>query len=458
MTAPRRDSHWKRHYERRILALVSVPLLLTQISGIVLLWSAPASTAVKIVAALVLLTVLICLGAILLSTITNPLRALANVVEAYRAGDYTLRGSKPDCSGDALGDLVNEINSLGTTLLNQRLQTLEVTALLDKLVGTIEVAILAFDGDMRLRLANPAALQLMGRSQTEAIGKTSFELGLYKLLVEGKNRHIVASIGGKKGRWQVTRGVYREAGLTQHVLIIADVRQALREEERTAWQRLIRVIGHEVNNSLAPIKSLACTLKESLGERPPTGLASSDTSLALEVIGTRADSLQRFLAQYSQLARVPVPNRRWFELNILVTRVLMLTRGPSVDVRVPQTLQVYADEDQLEQVLINLVKNAIEAQGESGGVIVIAAHESAERVIITVSDQGGGIENSENLFVPFFTTKAGGSGIGLAISRQIAEAHGGTLLVENRHDTQGAVAVLELPVTTRRGNVTAKVS
>jgi len=439
-TAPRP----RRRFERRIAALLAASAGLSLGLGSALIWRFPLDPLLRIVLLLALLAALGILCTALFQSVVNPLRGLTNVVEAYRSGDYTLRSSR-ESAGDALGDLVHEINSLGNILHEQRLRATEATALLDKLISAIDVAILAFDGEGRLRLLNPSASQLLDIPAADAVGQSAAELALQDFLAADVSTRIVTSIAGRAGRWQITHGTFREGGLSQHLLIVADVRQALREEEHSAWQRLIRVLSHEVNNSLTPIKSLATTLEDMLREALPAGSLREDVLPALHVIADRTDALQRFLAQHGRLARLPAPQRRWFHLKPLLERVARLEQTHPIDVHAPDGLEVHADADQLEQVLINLVKNAIEAQGESRGAIAISACDSASRLIVTVTDEGPGIANPDNLFVPFFTTKPGGSGIGLVWSRQIAEAHGGTLRLENRTETEGAVATLDIP-------------
>jgi len=275
-------------------------------------------------------------------------------------------------------------------------------------------------------------------------------MGLEEFLQGDTPSRIVTSLANRSGRWQITHGTFRESGLAQHLLIIFDVRQALREEERLAWQRLIRVIGHEVNNSLAPIRSLATTLQESLSAALTPGNDRDEALTGLKVIADRTHGLSRFLAQYSRLARLPPPRPRWLELAPVLARVIALETLHQIQIQIPEGLEVLVDEDQLEQALINLARNAVEAQGDSAGHVLVAAHGDDDTLVITITDEGPGVANPDNLFVPFFTTKPGGSGVGLVLSRQIAEAHGGILSLENRHDTHGAIATLEIPGAVRK--------
>jgi nitrogen fixation/metabolism regulation signal transduction histidine kinase len=438
-----------RNFERRIASFTILLAAIAILFGAALIWQTGFSLILRICLFLVLTLILGSIGALLYESITQPLRGLANIVEAYRGGDYTVRGRRT-ASQDALGELVNEVNSLGRTLHEQRLRTLEATALLDKLVATIDVAVLAFDGQHRLSLLNPAAERLLGvASARRARGLTAAELAVEELLAGEGGTSVATSVAGRTGRWQVTHGMFREGGVAQHLLIIADLRQALREEERAAWQRLIRVIGHEVNNSLTPIKSLADTLVGLLAEALPGGPAREDALGALQVIGDRTDSLSRFLAQYSRLARLPAPRRRWVAMTPLLSRIAALDHTHAIEVVSDPRLEARIDEDQIEQALINLVKNAAEAQQGARGRIGISAQNRNSVLTVAITDDGPGIANTDNLFVPFFTTKPGGSGVGLALSRQIVEGHGGTLALENRSDARGAVATLQIPAAAR---------
>lgn len=374
------------------------------------------------------------------SRLIFPLQTLANLIEAVRCGDYTLRGRRA-APGDTLGEVVREINKLGETLQRQRLESLEATALIQTVLEELDTAVLAFDDNHQLKLANRAAAELTGRSSESMIGRSARELGLEELLARESNAVAFMSFAGRGGRFEMRKGSFRQGGVPHTLLMVSDLSRALREEERRAWQRLIRVIGHEINNSLAPIKSLAGTLKDMLSRQT----CEPDVLEGLSLMGDRADSLSKFVATYSQLARLPAPNKQPISLNALLHRLVALPAYAGVRVSAPFETEVPADAGQLEQALINLLKNAVEA---SNGVVTdveIAVARTRDAVIIEIRDTGPGIANPDNLFVPFFTTKPGGSGIGLALSRQIVEAHNGTLAVENRADVTGAVARISIP-------------
>jgi two-component system nitrogen regulation sensor histidine kinase NtrY len=380
--------------------------------------------------------------------IVRPLQTLSNILAAIREGDYSIRGRRASL-GDALGEVMLEVNDLGQTLREQRLGALEATALLRTVMAEIDQAVFAFDGKECLRLVNRAGERLLAQPATRLLGRTSSELGLAACLKneESQGVHTMQMVfPGGFGRWHVRRGTFREGGVQHQLLVLTDLSQTLREEERSAWQRLLRVLGHELNNSLAPIKSVAGSLADLLSHQPRTADWGDDMRRGLEVISSRADSLARFVESYSKLARLPQPRFEPLNIGELVRRVASLETRLPVQVAAGPDLVVKGDDVQLEQLLINLLRNAVDASMETKGGVGIGWTQSNGQVEVWIADEGLGLANTTNLFVPFFTTKAKGSGIGLVLSRQIAEAHGGTLTLENRSDVRGCEALLRLPL------------
>jgi nitrogen fixation/metabolism regulation signal transduction histidine kinase len=311
------------------------------------------------------------------------------------------------------------------------------------------VAVFAFDGSRRLRLVNRAGERLLAQSTVRLLGRTSDELGLAACLdrEDGAGPHTMQMVfPGGVGRWDIRRSTFREGGAQLQLLVLTDLSQTLREEERVAWQRLLRVLGHELNNSLAPIKSVAGSLGDLLARETPPADWREDMDRGLRVISTRADSLSRFIESYSKLARLPEPRFETVNVGELIRRVIGLETRLPVAVAPGPEIAIQGDAAQLEQLLINLVRNAIDASLETNGEVEIGWTVRNNQLDIWVDDQGLGLANTANLFVPFFTTKAQGSGIGLVLSRQIAEAHGGTLSLENRLRTRGCQARLRLPI------------
>jgi nitrogen fixation/metabolism regulation signal transduction histidine kinase len=380
--------------------------------------------------------------------IVRPLQTLSNILAAIREGDYSIRGRRA-AMGDALGEVMLEVNDLGQTLREQRIGALEANALLRTVMAEIDVAVFAFDGEQRLRLVNRAGERLLAQPSTRLLGRTSSELGLAACFSreEGEGPHTMQMVfPGGFGRWDIRHSTFREGGAQHQLLVLTDLSQTLREEERTAWQRLLRVLGHELNNSLAPIKSVAGSLADLLALQPRPTDWGDDMHRGLEVISSRADSLARFIESYSKLARLPQPRFEPLNIGSLVQRVVNLETRLPVNVVAGPDLVIKGDDVQLEQLLINLVRNAVDASMETKGNVGVGWTQSNGQVELWISDEGPGLASTANLFVPFFTTKAKGSGIGLVLSRQIAEAHGGTLTLENRSGRRGCEALLRLPI------------
>jgi len=330
-------------------------------------------------------------------------------------------------------------------LRRQRLGAFEATALLRTIMGEIDVAVFTFDPERRLRLVNRAGEALLGQPMDKLLGKTAKELGLEPCYDADQDEPLTLSFPGGSGRWGIRRSTFREQGLPHDLLVLTDLSRTLREEERRAWQRLVRVLGHEMNNSLAPIKSLAASLESLLRRDPPPADWKDDARTGLSSIASRADSLSRFLQAYTRLTKLPPPQKQDVDLAELVQRVVDLEPRLNVKVMAGPKRKIHVDAAQLEQLLINLVRNAVDAALETHGNVAIGWREKEDSVEIFVQDEGPGIMNTANLFVPFFTTKPEGSGIGLPLSRQIAEAHGGSLVVMNRRGGKGAEALLQLP-------------
>ncbi len=434
-------------FERRLLLGVGLLLLPLLLCIGLLLWLHWPPNALLTMGLVIALLATLVLALRLRQRVIYPLYTLSNLLEALREGDYSLRGSRAR-RGDAIGDVVWEINTLSQTLREQRLKVEETSALLGKVIAAIDIALFSFDDGRRLRLLNPAAERLLGRSAREALGKAAADLGLEDALAAEGPTVLNRAFAGGSGRFEVRRFGFREGGLPLELLAITDLSRALREEERQAWQRLIRVLSHELNNSLAPIKSMAGTLSSLLRSEPPPPDWRDDARTGLRVIADRADALSRFMIGYATLARLPAPRKRLLDLHALLQRLVTLEQRLPVRLQALPPLQVEADPDQLEQALINLLKNAVEASLPEAGTVVLRATRSEHEVRIEVLDDGLGLAGSDNLFVPFFTTKPGGSGIGLVLARQIVEAHGGQLALENRDDARGCIASVRLPTGT----------
>ena len=437
-------------YERRIIGTALLAVIPVSAAAAALVW---AGDFPQIVTWTVILLICATAGIVLIAlreVVSYPLRTLANIVSAVREEDYSLRAREAAAKGAMFGEVMQELNVLSDAMRERRLAVLEAAALVRAVIAEVNAAIFAFDPASRLELVNRAGERLLDQPSERLLGQTAAELGVSDLLDSAEAVAVERSFGGGSGRWNVRVSTFRREGETHRLLVIADISRALRQEEIRAWQRLVRVLAHELNNSLAPIKSIAGSLEEALTGGAIDARTQADLAQGLAIIGRRADSLARFLIVYSELARLPEPTLREVEFDAVVRRAVALDHRIGVEVEGGPGIRLQADEDQLEQVIINLVKNAIDAALETGGGVAVRWRVTGDSAELSILDEGPGLASTANLFVPFFTTKAGGSGIGLVLSRQIAEAHGGSLMLRNRGDVRGCEAVLRLPLLSSR--------
>ena len=388
---------------------------------------------------------------LVIENITRPLQTLANVVAALREDDYSFR-ARGARRNDAMGDLAIEINALATMLQAQRAGAMEAMALVERVMSSMQSPVLAFDPEGRLKLINAAAARELGLDSEKALGKGAEELRLRYVLDADDDELLSLNRGQQATRWMVKRASFRLRGVPHTLVVLADVSAALREEERQAWERLIRVLGHEINNSLAPIKSIAESLRGRI-HATVQGEQSVDFERGLEVIESRAESLNRFLQAYRQLMGLPAPRLTTVSLATLAERVARLETRVDVKIAGSAELTLLVDPDQIQQALINLVRNAAEAalspDAANGGAacVEIGWDRVGNEAVIAIADNGPGLTNPSNLFVPFYTTKPSGTGIGLVLAQQIAQAHRGVVELRNRGDgVTGCRAELRLPI------------
>ncbi len=457
-----------------LLVLLTVPALL--LCGATLyLWH--PSIVVDVSISFVLILLLAFTAAAVFHHIVRPLQTLSNVVAALRENEYSFR-ARDVGEGDALGDLAAQINELSGALRTRRHRESETFALLERVVETMDLPVFAFDSSSHLQLTNPAASKMLRMPAESLLLKSAESLGLAEILQCAENSIVALNLHGREGRWIVRRSKFYQNGIPHTLLLLSDVSGVLREQERQAWQRLIRVLAHEVNNSLTPIKSIAGSLRMETQKFQPLEWSGSDAGAreqarmscnladvghGLAIIEERAESLNRFLQGYSQLAKLPPPAKSRFALAPTLERVCHIETRFPVRLETCGDIEIYADAAQLEQALINLVRNAVDAavaarspnsgRDRSGGAVhgtprvSVSCSLQANQVRIRVEDNGSGLANPANLFIPFYTTKPGGTGIGLTLALQIVEAHGGTLTLTNRRDARGCRAEIRLPVS-----------
>jgi nitrogen fixation/metabolism regulation signal transduction histidine kinase len=424
--------------------LLTLPALLF---AAVFVYEKEISLAPALLIAGCLLLYLLIVAAALVEGLVRPLQTLSNVVSSLREGDYSFR-ARGASTRDAFGELAGEVNALADLLQKQRVRSLEATALLARILEVMHAPLFAFDRENLLQLVNNAGVRLLGLTHARSFGHTARELGLEDLLAAPDQS--VHSFGTKSTRWLLRKAVFRQDGVPHTLLLLADVSLPLQEEEQIAWKRLIRVLGHELSNSLAPIKSIAGSLLARVDHMDGDDATLRDFRRGLGVVESRADSLHRFVQSYRLLAQLPPPQFKAVPLGPLLERVVLLEQRLPVHLEAGPPVVLHADPDQLEQMFINLLTNAVDASLANGSEPVRTGwHIDDSALLVSIEDRGMGIANAENLFVPFYTTKPAGSGVGLALAQQIARSHGGEISLLNREDGEGARATVRLPMAQR---------
>jgi two-component system, NtrC family, nitrogen regulation sensor histidine kinase NtrY len=444
------SSQLPHRFEGRLLSSVLLAGAPGMLLSLVLLWNSGISLDHKMESTALLIILWLGLSFSTRGHVVNSLRILSNVISAVKDEDFSFRATNA-APGDALGELSLEINNLSRALAEERLGSMETASLLRKILAEADTIIFTFSPDNRLRIVNRSGTRFLGKKEEDLINRTAQELGIADLLEGPVSEVLSRDISGGGKRWIVRRASFRQNGQPHRLVVLAEASEALRAEEQLAWQRLIRVLSHEINNSLAPIGTIARTLGRMAAtmELPPP--LSENLNHGLEVIHERADSLGRFLQSYTRVAHVPAPQKRPVPVNTLISHVAALERRLAVKLVRGPRIHVSVDPDQLEQVLINLIKNAVDSV-----LLVPEEHIGPEAVTVSwtlrakdleiwICDEGIGLTETENLFVPFYTTKRSGSGIGLLLSRQIIEAHQGTLKLKNRTDRSGCEVEIRLP-------------
>lgn len=437
-----------RRRKRSVLGRAWLYCLLLSLPALVLVWVLLALGTIPLAAALILtgclLIYLLLVSAAFIEGIIRPLQTLSNIVASLREGDYSFRARGAGAQ-DPLAELAWEINAIADLLQKQRVHSLESTALLARILEVMHAPLFAVDRENVLQLVNEAGAKFLGMPISRCVGRSAHDLGLEDILHAPDQSVHSPGVGSR--RWLLRKAAFRQDGAPHMLLLLADVSLPLQEEEQIAWKRLVRVLGHELSNSLAPIKSIAGSLLARVDNMPAE--ARFDFRRGLGIIESRADALHRFVQSYRQLAQLPPPRFKPVSLAPLLERVVLLEQRLRVELIPGPPAHLQADPDQLEQMLINLLANAVDASlaGETSQVCV-SWRLAASDILIFIEDRGPGIANPDNLFVPFYTTKPAGSGIGLALAQQIARAHGGEVSLHNREEGSGARAIIRLPLAT----------
>jgi nitrogen fixation/metabolism regulation signal transduction histidine kinase len=436
-------------FEVRLLISVLVAGVPGTLLSLVLLWANSYSLDHKIEGTLLLFLFWVGLSFSARDKVVRSIRVLSNVISSLKEENFAFRAVQ-GMAGDAFGELAQEINDLARAIETERLGAVEANSLLRKVTAEVEVVILAVAPDGEIKLLNRAAAAFFGKREDQILNRTVEELGISNLVQGPSSDTISRFVSGMEKRWFIRRSEFRQQGIPHKLIMLSEVSEAVRAAERMAWQRLVRVLSHEINNSLAPIKSIARTLlrfSEHIVPEPDR----KDFKHGLEVIGSRADSLNRFLQNYARLTKIPTVSRRIISLSELIKRVTTLEHRLDISVLPGPTAILRVDPDLFEQVLINMCKNAVESvlSKNTGtppaSAVVISWVTVNSDLQLWVRDTGVGLLDTANLFVPFYTTKESGAGIGLLLSRQLIEAHGGTLAIRNREDVAGCEVEIKIP-------------
>lgn len=374
-------------------------------------------------------------------------RSLSNLLDAMIRGDYSLRG-RSNQNDVALNELVDAINGLAIRLNKQRIESIESQLLLRTVINHIDVAIITLSDENELILLNPAANKVLQLSNEKTHKLSIKQLEKLSQLESSQSKVMTLMFANQQGKYNVHMEEFRDAGKQQKLFFISDVSNILRSEEQNAWQSLVRVISHEINNSLAPIASISQTLKRFLNRKDDIENHKNDLIEGLSIISQRTNNLKDFVNSYKQISSLPNPQKVPTSINNLVNKIIPLYAKSNIIITDTPNVTMLIDPVQIEQVLINIIKNSVESMQSvnSQGVVDLSWLAEKNTFTLTISDEGAGILNPDNLFVPFYTTKQRGSGIGLVLCRQILEAHNGQLTLTNRLDKNGCLAVISIPI------------
>lgn len=428
-------------YENRILRLALAIGLLPLLVLIVMLYQASLSIYLKLLITSLTLAFVTFSAFEIRRLITAQLRRATNLMDALSHGDFSLRAVIRG-ENSALNEFNHLLNSLADTMTQQSLVSRERQILLHKVIDQIDVAIVAVDHQDCISLMNPAAEKLLDATFSHLQGAPIKTLGLQDVLTNDYRQVIEFEIKQHRKKVYLHSDEYFEQGKRHRLIFITDIQEILRDEERNAWQRLLRVLSHEINNSLAPIASISESLYSSTLQESTT-LEPSDFQQGLAVISERSHHLNDFIKRYQQLSKLPDPSKSIVNVHHVLSSTVALFDDVLMN-DVDESLTCFVDESQLQQVLVNLIKNALQACEPSMATekTTIGVTSKPGQLEITVTDNGCGITNMDNIFVPFYTTKQTGSGIGLVMSRQIMRNHGGDLHLNNRQKSTGVIATV----------------
>ncbi|MEH6384834.1 MAG: ATP-binding protein [Colwellia sp.] len=378
------------------------------------------------------------------------LRSISNALMSLAESDYSIRLGLCE-RGQILDEVVRSVNRLRDLLHAERTGAAETGALFARVVEKVDVALFAFDPNGNLCMVNERGLLLLNRSRKEVLDKSAQMLGLAACLASSDNKVLRLNLAGSASNWLIKKAQYREFGAPRELVIMSDLTAPLREKELEAWQRLVAVLRHEISNALAPIKSYSQTLGWTLRQTERHEGWEQDCIEGLAVIERQTTALNYMMQSYKNLNQLPTPVPHYFDLQLWLAEIVKQELRLPVQIFSGEPLELYGDRELLSQALVNIINNAIEASTNAQPPIIswqVLTRPGNNHTWLTldITDFGEGVANEDNLFVPFFTTKAKGSGIGLLVCRGIIEVHGGHFNLMNKAHGQGCIARIQLPL------------
>ncbi len=377
------------------------------------------------------------------------IRTLSNIIESMIDGDYSLRGREQD--NKAFQELLTLVNNLADTLALSKIEAKESRQLLERIMQQMDAMVLAVDEQGRIVMANDSAQKLLQIDMSQQAHLLFTSLAIGKIISEAPSGIIDFELPQLRGEHFLFKEYFLSEGKQHQLFLITSAQRLLLEKERKSWQSLLRVLSHEMNNSLTPISSISQSMRTKLQDENKE-LNRNSLLTGIDIINERASSLSSFIASYSQLSHLPEPNKSSFALQGILNNCVALFSDCNISF--PEKyleidhMHINADKAQLEQVFINIFKNAKEAMEGShkseNKRIEVFCQADDKYFHIHICDSGSGIANKENLFVPFYSTKPQGSGIGLALCKQILFNHGGLLTLTNRKEVKGAEAIISI--------------
>jgi|TARA_R110002096_G_scaffold426421_1_gene636230 nitrogen fixation/metabolism regulation signal transduction histidine kinase len=441
-----------------LLLTVRLALLFITVSSLAILVISPGFLAASLLIALVALFQIF--EIVRFVKLTND--DLTRFLDAMRYGDF---GQKFDHAGMGAGfiELGEAITDILERFRQYRGQQEEELKHLKALIEHVPVPLMSIKGDGTVQIHNNAARRLFGSTHVARVSdlsKFGDEFRKRVVTLEPGERHLVTfKIDDTEQTLTVGSTQIVTAGNVEKIISLQDIQSELDVAQLKAWQDLVRVLTHEIMNSITPVSSLAKTSTDLVDDaikkiqgQPELVEELTDVRDAVDTVARRSDSLMHFVQSYRRLTRLPPPEKE--QLNIkktfadIIKLVSVSIEQKKIDLTVDVTtdgLEIFADREMLEQMLINLIKNAEQALANTSGakVKISAKLNKRGRIVIEVADNGPGIsdELAAKIFVPFFTTKRDGSGVGLALTRQVMIAHGGSVSL-SKTDGGGATFIL----------------